>query len=244
MRLPHLKPLRTGSFALLLIVLTSVTAHAQDLRGTKHNLSGRADLLPNEAGQICVFCHTPRLTMGTPAGQPLWQSSLETGFSFSIFDDIGRMGTAGNTAVGSQSIACLSCHDSAQAFSVTRQIFDHPFGVPYRGASSQEMRDQALATARASGAPMHEARVIVASEFRPAQRALIDNRPVWWASQEPNRERRGRSDLPLYVRLDSSDGSEIPFIECASCHNPHSNEALFLRVSPSNGILCQTCHVK
>ncbi|MCB1888262.1 MAG: cytochrome c3 family protein [Rhodocyclaceae bacterium] len=242
--MPHKLPTLLRLAVALACVAVSAAAHPQDLRGTKHNLSGRVDLQANEAGQICVFCHTPRLTLGAPADQPLWQSNLGSGFSFSIFDDIGRMGTAGNTAVGSQSIACLSCHDSAQAFSINRQIYDHPFGVPYRGAGSQEIRKQAVAAARASGAPMHEARVIVASEFRPAQRALIDNRPVWWASQEANKERRGRSDLPLFVRLDRNDGSEIPFIECASCHNPHSSEALFLRVSPANGILCQTCHVK
>lgn len=238
--IPHAKRLGIS----LLLVSLSWAACAQDLRLTKHNLSGRHDLAPSEAGQICVFCHTPTLTVGSTPSAPLWQSTLAPNFSFAIFDDIGRMGTAGNTAVGSQSIACLSCHDSAQAFSVTRQVNDHPFGVPYRGAGTAEMRAQGKAAARASGAPMHEARQIVAEEFRPAQRALIDNRPVWWTSQDTNKERRGRADLPLYVRLDKDDGSEIPFIECASCHNPHSSEALFLRASPTNGILCQTCHIK
>jgi len=240
----HLPPSAIRSVVALLLLCTALVAGAQDLRTTKHNLSGRIDLTPNEAGQICVFCHTPTLTAGARVSAPQWQSSLAADFSFSIFDDIGRMGTAGNTAVGSQSIACLSCHDSAQAFSITRQAFDHPFGVPYRGAGSSEMRAQAAADARASGAPMHSARFVIAEEFRPAQRALIDNRPVWWASRDVNRERRGRSDLPLFVRLDKTDGSEIPFIECASCHNPHSNEALFLRAPPAGGILCQTCHIK
>ncbi len=229
----------------LLIAGVVHSCPAQDLRGTKHNLSGRHDLTQAEAGQICVFCHTPTFTGAGIASStaPQWQSSLSADFSFRIFDDIGRMGTAGNTAVGSQSIACLSCHDSAQAFSISRLSIDHPYGVPYRGAGIEEVRQRAKQAAKASGTPMHEATRIIANEFRPAQRALIDNRPVWWTSRTES-DRRGRRDLPLYVRLDLEDGSEIPFIECASCHNPHSTEALFLRASPDSGILCQTCHIK
>ena len=231
-------------YALALALLAGGSA-AQDLRGTKHNLSGRKDLTQREAGQICVFCHTPAFTgANLNTDVPEWQSSLALNYSFPIFDDIGRMGTAGNTAVGSQSIACLSCHDSAQALSVSRLSIEHPYGVPYRGAGFAEVRERAKQAARDSGTPMHEARRIIANEFRPAQRALIDNRPVWWTSRSEGADRRGRHDLPLYVRRDLADGSEIPFIECASCHNPHSTEVLFLRAPPENGGLCQTCHIK
>lgn len=235
-----------NAMALVVSLLLAGAAFAQDLRSTKHNLSGRDDLSATEAGQICVFCHTPTFAAngGTPH-EPLWQQNLSEGFSFPLYDDIGRMGLEGSSAVGSQSIACLSCHDAVQAFSVSRlAAVDHPFGIPYRGALSSEARARAKATARTSGAPMHEARRIVAEEFRPAQRSVIDNRPVWWTSQRVGTDRRGRDDLPLYVRRDADDGSEIPFVECASCHNPHSNQALFLRITPTGGVLCQTCHVK
>ena len=238
--------IRVTSLLLAAVALmATLPASAQDLRGTKHNLSGRTDLTPTEAGQICVFCHTPALaTLGTPH-EPLWQKGIGDAYSFAIYDDIGRMGLEGSSAVGSQSIACLSCHDSVQAFSVSRlTAVDHPFGIPYRGALDQRAREAAKRAARASGAPMHEARRIVAEEFRPAQRSVIDNRPVWWTSRRVSTNRRGRDDLPLYVRRDADDGSEIPFVECASCHNPHSNERLFLRITPTGGILCQTCHVK
>lgn len=241
----HLPPTIIRLAALSMLASIVAGSAAQDLRGTKHNLSGRRDLTARETGQICVFCHTPTFTgANLSSSTPEWQSSLSPDYSYPIFDDIGRMGTAGNTAVGSQSIACLSCHDSAQAFSVTRLSNDHPYGVPYRGAGMAEVRERARQAARASGAPMHEARRIIADEFRPAQRAVIDNRAVWWTSRTESTDRRGRHDLPLYVRLDLEDGSEIPFVECASCHNPHSTEALFLRASPDSGILCQTCHIK
>lgn len=233
--------------AMLTVVLGSIgAAHAQDLRATKHNLSGRDDLSGTEAGQICVFCHTPSIaSSATAVIEPQWQKHVSTTFSFPLYDDIGRMGMEGNSAVGSQSIACLSCHDSVQAFSVSRLTsVDHPFGIPYRGALDEQSRSRARAAARRSGAPMHEASRVISDEFRPAQRSVIDNRPVWWASRHAGVDRRGRDDLPLFVRRDVDDGSEIPFVECASCHNPHSNQDLFLRITPSGGVLCQTCHVK
>lgn len=225
-------------------LVVAAGAQAQDLRTTKHNLSGRADLSASEAGQICVFCHTPTFSASADPHLPKWQKTVAN-HAFPLYDDIGRMGLEGSAAVGSQSIACLSCHDSAQAFSVSRLAnVDHPFGIPYRGALDAESRERAKSAARASKAPMHEARRIVAEEFRPAQRNVIDNRPVWWTSRHTGTDRRGRDDLPLYVRRDADDGSEIPFVECASCHNPHSNEDLFLRMTPVGGVLCQTCHVK
>jgi predicted CXXCH cytochrome family protein len=39
-------------------------------------------------------------------------------------------------------------------------------------------------------------------------------------------------------------GSEVPFIECSSCHDPHTTNPLFLRVSNEGSRLCLTCHDK
>ena len=69
-------------------------------------------------------------------------------------------------------MACLSCHDANQAFSVTRSGYDHPFGVPYRGALPMAEREQALEQAKASGAPVNAARQLkYDQDFRPAARA-------------------------------------------------------------------------
>ena len=222
----------------------AAAAAAQDLRQTPHNL-GIAK--PGEdASRVCVFCHTPAAPTGPGAGVvPRWQRGVPPSHVFPTYDDIGRLGLEGSSAVGSQSVACLSCHDSTQAFSVARLGLDHPYGVPYRGALTPAQRERAREQARSSGAPMREARLLkFDSEFRPAYRGIVDNRPVWWLSRTGNADRRGRYDLPLYARRGEFDDSEVPFVECASCHDPHSVNTQFLRIIPGDGGLCLTCHVK
>jgi predicted CXXCH cytochrome family protein len=82
--------------------------------------------------QICVFCHTPHgfnTSMGE-AGAPLWNKSIKA-TAYTTYNSTGNGGgtfTAGNRnafatatidgqilAVGSVSLACLSCHDGTQA---------------------------------------------------------------------------------------------------------------------------------
>lgn len=35
-----------------------------------------------------------------------------------------------------------------------------------------------------------------------------------------------------------------PFVECASCHDPHTANATFLRIPNSGSAVCLACHVK
>jgi predicted CXXCH cytochrome family protein len=222
-------------------------AAAQDLRQSPHNLGRSTSIPAGDAGRVCVFCHTPTApaTPGSGGVVPRWQHGVPSSHVFPTYDDIGRLGLEGSSAVGSQSVACLSCHDSNQAMSVSRLSFDHPFGIPYRGALTPAQREQARDQARRSGAPLREAQQLKFEEdFRPAYRGIVDNRPVWWLSRQGNADRRGRYDLPLYVRRDELSDSEVPFVECASCHDPHSVNPQFLRTIPGDGGLCLNCHVK
>lgn len=233
-------------FVLVALALAGmVTPVAGDLRTTPHNLlrsqaAGGAKADPSE---MCVFCHTP-VIIDTQGQAPRWQREAMRESQFATYDDIGRAGTPGNTAVGSQSVACLSCHDALQAYSVNRRDGDHPFGVPYRGTPMSQIELQvAREAARAAGAPQREAQQIRnAQDFRPALSAVIDERVVWWASSTGSYQ-RSRADLPLYGRLNGS-GETVPFIECSSCHDPHSGNKLFLRVANERSELCMTCHAK
>lgn len=215
-----------------------------DVRTTPHNLGAIKRFSPSDDGkEVCVFCHTPSEAPEAAVAPPRWQPALPGGFVFNTYDDIGQLGMPGNTAVGSQSVACLSCHDAAQALSVTRLSLDHPFGIPYRGVQGV-VADIARKRARERGLPMQEAAHLKGlDDFRAPFRATIDDRTVWWASPTNNAVRRGRGDLPLYSRLDAG-GEEVPFVECTSCHDPHSDNKLFLRASPESGELCLTCHIK
>jgi len=228
---------------------------AADVRETKHNLIRSMDKTVDEK-QVCVFCHTPIVEVGNiPEGQqstnaPLWQKSLGTDYVFTIYDDIGRLGL-GKPAVGSQSIACLSCHDSIQAFGVGRTSADHPFGVAYRGARQTHMPRDQLSTENDAGSPFRAAQHVVALEdFREVSQGVVEGREVFWVSRNGITSRRTRNDLPLYGRDDSGSdfgagtGFLTPHIECSSCHDPHTSTETFLRVSATGSQLCLTCHNK
>lgn len=235
-------------FAVLLgalALLPQQRLSAADIRSTPHNLTRQG--VKVEAEEVCVFCHTPQLSASGASSigvnnQPMWQPSLPNEHSFVIYDDIGRMQFGDKPAVGSQSIACLSCHDANQAFSVQTGEMDHPFGVPYRGFSRGRERSSAEIAA-VGDLPMRAAKELKSlDEFRLPSRGMVDNRAVWWVSATGVTPFRVRADLPLYAR--PSPAGEVPFVECSSCHDPHIASQLFLRVSNTGSQLCLTCHDK
>ncbi len=221
---------------------------AADVRVTPHNLGQRAAAgAPVDAREVCVYCHTPnetpRLDEAPRQEQkrvvPKWQRALPADYSYTIYDDIGRLGLAGSTAVGSQSVACLSCHDANQAFSAARLTFDHPFGVPYRGLPRRLPAQQRRGDGEQPSQAAKRASGVVG--FRQAVSGVMDNRTVWWVPTSGNRTQRGRSDIPLYSRREAS-AEEVAYIECGSCHDPHSSNKLFLRVPNEGSRLCLSCH--
>lgn len=232
-------------------------ASVADVRETPHNLIKSRDKSVSEK-QVCVFCHTPIEDFGaipeggssTPAAAPVWQKSLGTGYVFTIYDDIGRLGL-GKPSVGSQSIACLSCHDSNQAFGVGNTSADHPFGVPYRGATKHQAPSTLSAAPKSnSSTPFRTAQHLKSMEdFRDVSQGTVEGRTVFWVSRTGITSRRTRNDLPLYGRSTEDDpiaagGLAVPHIECSSCHDPHTSTETFLRVSPSGSQICLTCHDK
>lgn len=229
----------------LALGLAGTMAMAADIRSTPHNLT-RAGLQV-AAEEVCVFCHTPQLSRGTAgaaatAVQPGWQPSLPTHHAFVLYDDIGRLQFGDRPAVGSQSVACLSCHDANQAFSVMSSEADHPFGIPYRGFTRGRERTLQEET-RSDDAPARAAKHLKSlDDFRLPSRGEVDNRSVWWVSATGLSALRTRADLPLYAR--QGLGGEVPYVECGSCHDPHIANKLFLRVSNEGSRLCLTCHDK
>lgn len=255
---------RRFSVALLACLLLAGEGVA-DIRDTKHNLSGKVLDSEQKAGmtsaqerqwlnrEVCVFCHTPSVadeialhgTQGAAAPQPQWQKSIGPEFAFDIFDDIGRLGGAGEDPVGSVSVACLSCHDNSQAFGVNAASDNHPFGIPYRGAMTATSSATTQTVNADPSTPYRAASVLLdASAFRPVRSGVINRRKIWWASMFDNGQRT-KNDLPLYPRHESAGaGSPIPYVECTSCHDPHTTQTVFLRIANDQSKLCGTCHVK
>lgn len=216
-----------------------------DIRTTPHSLVYKS--VKTDGSDVCVFCHTPTLSGKPPEKAPLWQYSIGTSPEFTIYDDIGRLGL-GKPSVGSQSIACLSCHDANQARAISKISGDHPFGVPYRGAIGNRLPGLSGSPRKPIYDPDNPAiwaqKLVALDDFRDASQATIENRTVWWVSLSGTSTRRTRNDLPLYRRDDGVGDQEVPFIECSSCHDPHSNNSQFLRTSNEGSRLCLTCHTK
>lgn len=251
-----------ATFTSVLVVLGGLLAAdaVADVRATPHNLIRPRDKSVSET-EVCVFCHTPVIEIGESLAvnpvslHPLWQKAIDANLVFTIFDDIGRRGL-GKPSVGSQSIACLSCHDSNQAFSAGRTTADHPFGVPYRGATRQSAPiNLPMNSMKAEAAPFKMAEHLTAlDDFRDVSYGTVEGRKVWWVSRDGVTARRTRSDLPLYGRVEGSgewggdpkelERPQVPFIECSSCHDPHSERQTFLRIANEGSMLCLTCHQK
>jgi hypothetical protein len=100
-------------------------ASAAGIADTKHNLgsgpgpAGRNQV--TDTAEICVFCHTPH-GADTAAPVPLWNKRLGAagvpagGGTYTSYATLQTPSLDGTiAAVGSISMACLSCHDGTQA---------------------------------------------------------------------------------------------------------------------------------
>ena len=223
--------------------------------------------------EICVFCHTPH-GADTSAAVPLWNRSLiastyQTYDSLGTSSLDGRV-----APVGSVSIACLSCHDGVQSMSAvinapgsgatnaawtggtwtgtnvtaagimtgpamlgTDLRNDHPIGIQYGGGGYSTT---ALAGPSRDG------------DFKTASTALVGSTQVWWVDTEatPNGSRQ-KTDIALYTRGTGAANpgytgqtNPEPFVECASCHDPHTANPTFLRIQNTGSAVCLACHTK
>ena len=254
-------------------IATSLPASAQ-ISSTKHNLGTGGTGVNKFSGtaEICVFCHTPH-GADTSAAVPLWNRTLPSPASFTTYDSLGTSSLDGKTAsVGSVSIACLSCHDGVTSMSTvinapgsgttgdaawqagtwtganqtlgkiaaglitnigTDLRNDHPIGIQYGGGGI---------TLSAPGAATRDA------DFKPTTSSVLGSSRVWWVDTEvaPNGTRQ-KTDMALYTRPAGSYTGQTesePFVECASCHDPHTTNSTFLRVANAGSAVCLACHVK
>lgn len=220
------------------------------IASTKHNLTGTDG---GPVMNVCIFCHTPA---GDPnaAAEPSWNLNGDDGnTTFTTFDDLGRLDPNSDGASGTVSVACLSCHDDAQAFGVNYSKQDHPFGVVYRGASvpGVDIDNLPRTSTDSTGTVTYEqggesapaifasSPEIVTAGFRPTTYGIIDDNPTWWV--DTGLEGRQRTDIKLYSRH-YGENVAVPFIECASCHDPHTETSTFLRVDNAGSGLCLSCH--
>ena len=114
----------------IIVALVISGAAIAGIQGSKHDLGVG---VPEANGEVCVFCHTPH-GANTGAGAPLWNKALPT----STYQRYSSLGTATldgtEVAVGSVSLACLSCHDGTQAMDV---VINKPGSGGYTAGGSE-----------------------------------------------------------------------------------------------------------
>lgn len=201
-------------------------------------------------GEICAFCHAPQGAENKVAA-PLWNRSLSTLSDYRAFSTLGSATAASS---GSVSMACLSCHDGTQAPNIVINTPSkdgtgsdsingtktdsnlylkghHPVGMQYAGGGPNHTMP---------GAPFN------LEDFRSTTYSGTGTSTVWWIDTGGNG--RQKTDLLLFTRTDPTNSESVsrPYVECASCHDPHRiTSPTFLRVANTVGsALCLTCHAK
>lgn len=278
-----------GSLATLLAVAVvgtaAVTPAQAEIAKTKHNLTTGTIAGQNtftgsgpDAGntEICVFCHTPH-GADTGASVPLWNRKLQTEANFyTTYDNLKTSTLDGKTmAVGSVSLACLSCHDGQTAMSTVINApgsgrydpagfamtgawtgnnvnadgtlktgvisnigkdlqNDHPIGIQYAGGGIYNNGGTSTGTGKDV-------------DFKAPANATLNSTLVWWVDTEAAGAATGigsrqKTDMILYTR--TFETKDQPFVECASCHDPHSENTTFLRISNAGSAVCLACHIK
>ena len=249
------------------------------IASTKHNLSATgAGNQTNDTTEICVFCHTPHGANITQV-VPLWNRNMTDPTLFDTYADLGSSTLDGSiAAVGSVSLACLSCHDGQVAMDsllnapgsgnpATNWNFNSPDGTMDADGFLLTTTVALLGTDLRDDHPvgiLYGAGNVPGNETTPENFTDPDFKAVgvttingtnYWYVETGSTGGRDRADLILYTRTDAplDGGGTIagaqPYVECASCHDPHvvavdSNQVSFLRISNENSDLCLACHDK
>ncbi|VAX08565.1 Cytochrome c family protein [hydrothermal vent metagenome] len=110
---------------------------------------------------------------------------------------------------------------------------DHPVGIQYGGGGATSADADGV-----FGGAMAD------PDFIPPYKATINTKAVWWVDTTIGTGGiREKTDMQLYTRADL--GATEPFVECASCHNPHtSDNPTFLRIANTGSAVCLACHTK
>ena len=124
---------------------------------------------------------------------------------------------------------------------------DHPIGIQYGGG---------MPAGGAYTTGVIAAGALKDTDYRAVQYASLNSQPVWWVDTAIGAAgTRQKTDMQLYTRTNATSlvGSAATgpvlagaqaFVECASCHDPHTTNTTFLRISNVGSAVCLACHIK
>lgn len=266
---------RSGRIAVGITLCVLAGGALAGIFNTKHNLgSTGVNAASNFSGtrEICVFCHTPH-GGNEQAAVPLWNRNLDPN-GFQTYDQLGTTTLDAHVEqVGSVSLACLSCHDGTQAMDSV--LNDPGSGRVVPGFVQGRWSGQAAAVGGRIGPPMvvtnlgkdlsndhpvgiqfagggyaesNPAGPGVDKDFQHAHTARTGTERIWWVNTKEGSVNFERTDMKLYTRTGTAGkhaGEPQPYVECASCHDPHVDyNPTFLRIDPNASAVCLSCHTK
>lgn len=83
-------------------------------------------------------------------------------------------------------------------------------------------------------------------DFKNAKSTTVGNGQTVWYVDINGDSSKQKSDLPLYNRTGTGALAGEALVECATCHDPHTNNTTFLRNPAGNAgsATCLSCHTK
>lgn len=224
--------------------------------------------------EVCVFCHTPH-GADASVNVPIWNRFVDpTGFTtYDQLGSTSL--DAAIEPIGSVSIACLSCHDGTQAMdSLINDPGSGAENWAFRAGAwsgqaapvggrigpvtvitnlGKDLRDDHPISVQYAGGGYSQANPHGPGrdpDFHQAETKYIGSERVWWVNTKSvgGTSDFEKSDMKLYTRVATRGvfvGEPQPYVECASCHDPHVDyNPLFLRIDPVGSAVCLTCHNK
>jgi predicted CXXCH cytochrome family protein len=135
---------------------------------------------------------------------------------------------------------------------------DHPIGIQYAGGPNASGVVATVGEGTYTSANFND------KDFKAASVGSANGNTVWWVDTVNGTSggavvagsaAREKTDMQLYTR--GQTGAEVtligassalsggqPFVECASCHDPHSANPTFLRIENKGSEVCLACHIK
>lgn len=216
-----MKRLTVATVTAAVLALAAAPATAQ-VANTKHNLSATDPTGGNlvDYSEICVYCHTPH---GGQVDAPLWNRAF-SGATYLMYSSSTIDMTPDGQPTGI-SKACLSCHDGTIGLDV---VINPPNGGPAAPTTTP------------------------GTNTMPAGSTLLDtdlrnDHPISMVYDElADTKFNAKADiLTAGLRLFVDPSSAGDKVQCATCHDPHLDDATpFLRIANTGSQLCTTCHIK
>ena len=212
------KRLNTGGAA-----FTTYSSSTMNAVGANDGLAGSLSI--GSVSLACLSCHD-----GTQAMDNILNAPGSGGFSAT------GGGTTGLTYTwqGTVDADGIMTNGATTLSMLSRDLSnDHPIGIQYCGGGPK--------VGGTSDACQD-------SDFHAPTTGTIGGSTAFWVETTGSGAGRQKTDMILYNRAFPANGTLLagtyPSVECASCHDPHTANPTFLRISNAGSAVCLACHDK